>query len=107
MTCGSPAVPAISASVTQSTFQRSHSPANGCVYEAKPSSACKLSSVASKLADRCEVQVAYAIGIAQPVSIRCETFGTGKINERQLVEIIREVFDLRPGRVIADLQLPV
>ena len=61
--------------------------------------------VASGLADRCEVQVAYAIGIAQPVSIRCDTFGTGKLPEAKLTEIIRECFDLRPGRIVSELQL--
>jgi len=61
--------------------------------------------VAAGLAERCEVQVAYAIGIAQPVSIRCDTFGTGKLPEAKVTEIIRECFDLRPGRIIADLQL--
>ncbi len=61
--------------------------------------------VAAKLAERCEVQVAYAIGIAQPVSIRVETFGTGKLPEGKLTEVVREVFDLRPGRIVADLQL--
>src|SRR5690606_21464162 len=54
--------------------------------------------VAADLAERCEVQVAYAIGVAQPVSICCDTFGTGRIPEATLTEIIREVFDLRPAR---------
>jgi len=61
--------------------------------------------VASGIADRCEIQVAYAIGIAQPVSIYCETFGTGKCPEAELTQAVREVFDLRPARIIADLQL--
>ena len=61
--------------------------------------------VAAGLADRCEVQVAYAIGIAEPVSIRVETFGTGKIGEDALAEAIRKTFDLRPGRIIDALQL--
>ena len=61
--------------------------------------------VAAGLADRCEVQVAYAIGVAQPVSIRCETFGTGKLAEDQLTNLIREVFDLRPARIVEELEL--
>jgi len=61
--------------------------------------------VAAGLAERCEVQVAYAIGIAQPVSICCDTFGTGRVSEAILTEIIREVFDLRPGRIVEQLAL--
>ena len=61
--------------------------------------------VAAGYADRCEVQVAYAIGIAQPVSIRCELFGTGKVPEEKLTAAIREVFDLRPGAIVRDLEL--
>jgi S-adenosylmethionine synthetase len=61
--------------------------------------------VAAGLADRCEVQVAYAIGVAQPVSIRCDTFGTGRVGEDQLTRTIREVFDLRPAAIIRDLGL--
>ena len=61
--------------------------------------------VAAGYADRCEVQVAYAIGIAEPVSIRCDLFGTGKVPEDALTEAIREVFDLRPAGIIRDLEL--
>jgi S-adenosylmethionine synthetase len=61
--------------------------------------------VAAGYADRCEVQVAYAIGIAEPVSIRCELFGTGKVPEDALTAAIREVFDLRPAGIIRDLEL--
>jgi len=61
--------------------------------------------VAAGLADRCELQVAYAIGVAQPVSILCETFGTGKVGEEALVAAIRKVFDLRPAAIIKDLGL--
>jgi S-adenosylmethionine synthetase len=61
--------------------------------------------VAAGLADRCEVQLAYAIGIAQPVSVRCFTFGTGKIGEEQLTAVAREVFDLRAGQIVAQLEL--
>ena len=56
-------------------------------------------------ADRCEIQVAYAIGIAEPVSIRCETFGTGKLDEDKLTAAVREVFDLRPSAIVRDLEL--
>ncbi|MGC6489402.1 MAG: methionine adenosyltransferase [Planctomycetota bacterium] len=61
--------------------------------------------VAAGYADRCEVQVAYAIGIAEPVSIRCDLFGTGKVEEDALAAAIREVFDLRPAGIIRDLEL--
>jgi S-adenosylmethionine synthetase len=61
--------------------------------------------VAAGYADRCEVQVAYAIGIAEPVSIRCDLFGTGKVDEDKLTAAIREVFDLRPAGIIRDLEL--
>lgn len=61
--------------------------------------------VASGLADKCEVQLAYAIGVAQPVSISIETFGTGKVDETTLVGKIREVFDLRPAGIIQMLNL--
>ena len=61
--------------------------------------------VASGVADRCEIQVAYAIGIAEPVSIRCDTFGTGKCPELELTAAVREVFDLRPAHIIDDLAL--
>ncbi|WP_305909545.1 methionine adenosyltransferase [Methylomarinum sp. Ch1-1] len=61
--------------------------------------------VAAGLAERCEIQVSYAIGVAEPTSISVETFGTGKIDEDKLVEIIREHFDLRPKGLIAQLGL--
>ena len=61
--------------------------------------------VAAGYADRCEVQVAYAIGIAEPVSIRCDLFGTGKVPEDRLADAIREVFDLRPAGIIGALKL--
>ncbi|MGJ9382304.1 methionine adenosyltransferase [Salipaludibacillus sp. CF4.18] len=65
--------------------------------------------VASGLADRCEVQVAYAIGVAQPVSIAIETFDTGKVSEDVLVEVVRKNFDLRPAGIIKmlDLRRPI
>ncbi|MFN2302911.1 MAG: methionine adenosyltransferase [Anaerolineales bacterium] len=61
--------------------------------------------VAAGLADRCEVQVAYAIGIAHPLSINVETFGTGKIDDELIAELINTHFDLRPGAIIRDLNL--
>jgi S-adenosylmethionine synthetase len=61
--------------------------------------------VAAKLAERCEVQVAYAIGVARPVSVCVDTFGTGKIADEDLTEIVKEVFDLRPAAIIEQLNL--
>ncbi len=61
--------------------------------------------VAAGLADRCEIQVAYAIGVASPLSICVETFGTGAIPDEDIAEIIEQVFDLRPGAIIRDLDL--
>ncbi|MEY3430211.1 MAG: hypothetical protein RJB30_143 [Actinomycetota bacterium] len=61
--------------------------------------------VAAELADRCEVQVAYAIGRAQPVGLFIETFGTAKIEESQIVDAVYEVFDLRPAAIIQELDL--
>jgi S-adenosylmethionine synthetase len=65
--------------------------------------------VAAELADRCEVQVAYAIGVSHPVSIMVETFGTGKVSDARLTDAVREVFDLRPGafRRYLDLHRPI
>ena len=61
--------------------------------------------VAAGLADRCEVQVAYAIGVAHPVSLMVEPFGTGKLPDSELVRVVDEVFDLRPGAIVRDLDL--
>ncbi|HEY70647.1 MAG TPA: methionine adenosyltransferase [Anaerolineae bacterium] len=61
--------------------------------------------VAAGLADRCEIQVAYAIGVAHPLSVNVETFGTGRIADEQIAVVIDEVFDLRPGAIIRDLGL--
>ncbi|UCC54987.1 MAG: methionine adenosyltransferase [Anaerolineaceae bacterium] len=61
--------------------------------------------VAAGLADRCEVQVAYAIGVAKPVSISVETFGTSELSSEQLVQLVEGQFDLRPGAIINDLNL--
>ncbi|HCW7126044.1 TPA: methionine adenosyltransferase [Staphylococcus aureus] len=65
--------------------------------------------VAAGLADQCEVQLAYAIGVAEPVSIAIDTFGTGKVSEEQLVEAVRKHFDLRPAGIIKmlDLKQPI
>lgn len=61
--------------------------------------------VAAGLADRAELQIAYAIGVARPISIMVDTFGTGKISDQQLGELVREVFDLRPLAIIEELDL--
>ena len=61
--------------------------------------------VAAGLADRCEIQVAYAIGVARPVSINVETFGTGRMPDEKIVALVQEHFDLRPGAIIRDLDL--
>ena len=61
--------------------------------------------VAAGLADRCEIQVAYAIGVAHPLSVNVETFGTGKIPDEAIAQLIHEHFDLRPGAIIRDLNL--
>ncbi|GIM45573.1 S-adenosylmethionine synthase [Collibacillus ludicampi] len=65
--------------------------------------------VAADLADRCEVQLAYAIGVAKPVSIMVDTFGTGKIPEEKIVELVKQNFDLRPAGIIKmlDLRRPI
>ena len=57
------------------------------------------------MADRCEIQVAYAIGVAHPLSVNVETFGTGQIPDEKIASLIREHFDLRPGAIIRDLNL--
>lgn len=61
--------------------------------------------VAAGLADKCQVQLAYAIGVAQPVSIRVETFGTGTVADSKLEDAVEQVFDLRPTAIIRDLDL--
>ena len=61
--------------------------------------------VAAGVADKLEIQLAYAIGVAKPVSIEIETFGTGKKSEEEIVSIVEKVFDLRPGAIIRDLEL--
>jgi S-adenosylmethionine synthetase len=61
--------------------------------------------VAAGLAERCEIQVAYAIGVAHPLSVNVETFGTGAIADDQIAGLITQHFDLRPGAIIRDLDL--
>src|SRR5699024_10257104 len=61
--------------------------------------------VTAELAEKCEVQLAYAIGVAEPVSIAIDTFGTGKVSEAELVEAVRAHFDLRPAGIIKMLDL--
>ena len=61
--------------------------------------------VAAGLADKCEVQVAYAIGVARPVSLMVETFGTGKVSDEKIVELVKQHFDLRPKAIITSLDL--
>jgi len=61
--------------------------------------------VAAGLADKCEVQVAYAIGVARPVSLMVETFGTGKVSDERIVELVKQHFDLRPKAIITSLDL--
>jgi S-adenosylmethionine synthetase len=61
--------------------------------------------VAAGLADRCEIQLAYAIGVARPLSIFVETFGTGRVSDETIVELVKKHFDLRPGAIIRDLKL--
>ena len=65
--------------------------------------------VAAGLADRCEIQLSYAIGVAHPTSININTFGTGKLSDSRLVEILRENFDFRPNGIIKmlDLRRPI
>jgi S-adenosylmethionine synthetase len=74
------------------------SAAYACRYVAK-------NIVAAGLADKCEIQVAYAIGVAEPMSIFVDTFGTGRISESRLVELVRDHFDLRPYGILKMLDL--
>ena len=61
--------------------------------------------VAAGLADKCEIQLAYAIGVAEPVSVMVDTFGTGKVSDEKIVEAVKKVFDLRPAAIIRNLDL--
>jgi len=74
------------------------SAAYACRYVAK-------NIVAAGLAERCEIQVSYAIGVAEPTSISVETFGTGKIDDDKIIELVREFFDLRPRGLVTMLDL--
>ena len=74
------------------------SAAYACRYVAK-------NIVAAGLADRCEIQVSYAIGVAEPTSISVETFGTGKVDDDKIIELVREFFDLRPRGLVQMLDL--
>jgi S-adenosylmethionine synthetase len=64
---------------------------------------------AAGLASKCEVQLAYAIGVAKPVSVLVDTFGTGKFSDAQIAEAVNKVFDLRPAKIIEmlDLRKPI
>ena len=61
--------------------------------------------VAAGIADECQIQVAYAIGVAEPVSLNVNTFGTGKISDEKISELLRKYFDFRPAAIIRDLDL--
>ena len=61
--------------------------------------------VAAGLADKCEIQIAYAIGVARPVSILVDSFGTGRLPDEKLSELVEKHFDLRPAAIIRDLDL--
>ena len=65
--------------------------------------------VAAGLADKCEIQISYAIGVAEPTSVMVDTFGTGKLADAELTKIVRENFDLRPAGIIKmlDLRRPI
>ncbi len=65
--------------------------------------------MAAGLADKCEIQLSYAIGVAHPTSVMVDTFGTGKVSDEKLVDIVRENFDLRPAGIIKmlDLRRPI
>ena len=61
--------------------------------------------VASQVADKCEIQLAYAIGVAKPMSVMVDTFGTGKVSDEKIAEAVNKVFDLRPAAIIDSLKL--
>ena len=61
--------------------------------------------VAAELADKCEIQISYAIGMAKPISVFVDTFGTGKISDKDIIKIVKKVFDMRPAAIIETLSL--
>jgi S-adenosylmethionine synthetase len=61
--------------------------------------------VAAGLSDRCEMQISYAIGVAQPVSVMVDTFGTGKLSDTEILELVEKHFDMRPKVIIDNLDL--
>ena len=61
--------------------------------------------IAAELAEKCEVQIAYAIGIAEPVSVMVNTFGTSKYSDEKITNAIKQIFDMRPGIIIKNLNL--
>jgi S-adenosylmethionine synthetase len=61
--------------------------------------------VGAGIADRCEIQIAYAIGVAQPIAVGVDTFGTSTLSDNKIIAIIKECFDLRPGKIIKHLKL--
>jgi len=61
--------------------------------------------VAAGIAERCQIQIAYTIGVAHPIALNVETFGTGRIPDAAIEELVRARFDLRPGAIIRDLRL--
>lgn len=61
--------------------------------------------VAAGLAEQCQIQLAYAIGVAEPVSIMLDTFGTGKLSDEEITRLVRKTFDFRPAAIIRDLDL--
>ena len=61
--------------------------------------------VAAGLSDRCEIQISYAIGVAQPVSVMVDTFGTGKLSDQKILELVEKHFDMRPKSIIDNLDL--
>ena len=61
--------------------------------------------VAAKIADKCEIQIAYAIGIARPVSVMVDTFGTSQISDEKIADAVKKIFDLRPAAIIENLKL--
>ena len=82
-----------------------NSPTNVCRSAAYAARYVAKNIVAAGLADKCEIQLAYAIGVASPVSIYVDAFGTGKIADSKIVNLVMENFDLRPGAIIKDLDL--